>query len=393
MRRSFEDETFSDEPDAFGETEEDLGPLVDTTFDAVVVSTDWTAETILNQISRKTIDVNPSFQRRDAWDRRKKSRFIESLIVGLPVPQIVLAERKGRRGEFVVLDGKQRLLTLQQFTDPESGFKLTGLDVRSDLNGKSYAALPESDRTAFETQTVRTIVVRNWQREEFLYLVFLRLNTESVSLSPQELRQALHPGPFVSFVNQYTAEHPDFYTLFKRKAPDFRMRDVELLVRFYAFSYFLPSYVGNLKPLLDRTCEILNKRWDSDGDQLRFDAESCRFAIAITVNIFGANAFRRWNQTAYERPFNRAVFDVMVFYGRDPAVRAAMLTNGAAVIDAFKEVCNDPEFSESITTTTKSREAILVRLVLWGEALQRAIGLTLPIPRTSTEGRIAYAEA
>lgn len=57
MRRSFEDETFSDEPDAFGETEEDLGPLVDTTFDAVVVSTDWTAETILNQISRKTIDV------------------------------------------------------------------------------------------------------------------------------------------------------------------------------------------------------------------------------------------------------------------------------------------------------------------------------------------------
>jgi hypothetical protein len=187
-------------------------------------------------MSRKTIELTPEFQRRDAWDRRKKSRFVESLIVGLPVPQIVLAERRGRRGDFVVLDGKQRLLTLQQFTDPNGGFKLAGLDLRRDLNGKTYDSLPENDRSAFETQTVRTIVVRNWQSDEFLYIVFLRLNTESVPLSPQELRQALHPGPFVAFVNQFTAEHSEFYALFRRSEPDFRMRDVELLVRLYVFS-------------------------------------------------------------------------------------------------------------------------------------------------------------
>ena len=77
--------------------------------DAVLHSSDWTVETLFSQLKRKNIDINPRFQRRDAWDSGKKSRFIESIILGLPIPQIVLAERKGERGRYIVLDGKQRL--------------------------------------------------------------------------------------------------------------------------------------------------------------------------------------------------------------------------------------------------------------------------------------------
>ncbi|WP_218672459.1 DUF262 domain-containing protein, partial [Salmonella enterica] len=87
-----------------------------TDFSAAVVSgTDWTTETIINQINKNNIQLNPDFQRRDAWDKSRKSNFIESLILGLPIPQLVLAERKEQRGAYIVLDGKQRLLSIRQF--------------------------------------------------------------------------------------------------------------------------------------------------------------------------------------------------------------------------------------------------------------------------------------
>ncbi len=212
------------------------------TFEAVVGSSDWTTETVLNQIARSRLNLDPEFQRRDAWTRSRKSRYIESLITNVPVPQIVLAERKGERGNYIVLDGKQRLLALWQFAGMEEGdgdgFRLIGLELRSDLNGMRLKDLPAADRDALETQTIRTVVVRNWRTDDFLYLVFLRLNTGNVRLNPQELRQALHPGPFVRFVNDFTAKSEAFHRMLRRRTPDFRMRDVELLVRFFAFDRF-----------------------------------------------------------------------------------------------------------------------------------------------------------
>ncbi|MFM5890715.1 MAG: DUF262 domain-containing protein, partial [Dolichospermum sp.] len=71
--------------------------------------------TILDQLIRNNIQLTPRFQRRDAWDITLKSRFIESLILGFPVPQIVLAVNRQEKGKFIVLDGKQRLLTILQF--------------------------------------------------------------------------------------------------------------------------------------------------------------------------------------------------------------------------------------------------------------------------------------
>lgn len=168
---------------------------------AVVTDTDWTTETILSQLRRGNIQLNPKFQRRDAWDKARKSKFIESLILGLPIPQIVLAEDKKQRGKFIVLDGKQRLLALRQFAAGSSfavskeeqdfkGFNLTSLDVRDDLRLKTLEKMENDselvdDLNAFLNETIRTVVVRRWPNEEFLNLVFLRLNTGSVRLSPR----------------------------------------------------------------------------------------------------------------------------------------------------------------------------------------------------------------
>ena len=102
---------FDDESD-----EQDVAERITRgTVAAVVSGTDWTTETIVSQLKRNNIQLRPRFQRRDAWKRDRKSRFIESLIVGLPIPQIVLAESKQDRGKFMVLDGKQRLLSILQY--------------------------------------------------------------------------------------------------------------------------------------------------------------------------------------------------------------------------------------------------------------------------------------
>ena len=167
------------------ESDQDIGLLDQGSFSSAVVSgNDWTTETLLNQINKGNILLNPDFQRRDAWDKKRKSKFIESLILGLPIPQVVLAESKERRGSYIVLDGKQRLLSIRQFSadaDDESyeQLKLTGLEIRDDLNRKSLLNLRDDldlfdDLSAFENQPIRTVVIKNWPNEDFLYHVFLR---------------------------------------------------------------------------------------------------------------------------------------------------------------------------------------------------------------------------
>jgi Protein of unknown function DUF262 len=86
----------------------------------IVYSRDWTVETIISQIEKKNIDLNPKFQRRNAWNDAKRSKLIESLIIGVPVPEVVLAEDKDVKKSYIVIDGKQRLLAIAGFVEPNN---------------------------------------------------------------------------------------------------------------------------------------------------------------------------------------------------------------------------------------------------------------------------------
>ena len=162
-------------PDDQQEDEDDVEGG-DFDYVAVVTASDWTTQTILLQLEKGNIDLNPSFQRRQAWRSTRKSQFIESLILGIPVPQLVLAERKQKRGSYIVIDGKQRLLSLAQFASRGNNefepFRLSGLKIREDLNGKSLEDFEldprlDDDLTSLENQTIRTVVIRNWSDEIF----------------------------------------------------------------------------------------------------------------------------------------------------------------------------------------------------------------------------------
>lgn len=365
-----------------------------TVSQAVVSGTDWTAETIISQIDKGNIQLNPRFQRRDAWEGHRKSSFIESLILGLPIPQIVLAESPTKRGSYIVIDGKQRLLSIRQFAakqdDPVfTQLRLTGLSIRRDLHLATLESLRADpngtdDVAAFENQPIRTVVIKNWGSEDFLYQVFLRLNTGSVPLSPQELRQALHPGPFVEFVEEVSATSPGLRRVLKLKKPDFRMRDAELLTRWYALRYYGAEYTGDLKSFLDRACETLNAGWPDLAETAKSDLDQFEASVATAFKIFGDQAFRKWAKGSYERLFNRAIFDVVSYYFGDPKIRDLAEANAPAIENAFIDLCeHDAEFLASVERTTKSIGATTTRLNVWADALSRVTGskITSPLPR------------
>lgn len=392
---SFDDElnSFASETPNTREGIEDLETLDPSTIAQSVVSgTDWTTETIIRQINKGNIILNPRFQRRDAWELERKSQFIESLILGLPVPQLVLAESKSQKGSYIVIDGKQRLLSVRQFSSEASDtsfsqLRLKGLRLRPDLINKSLIELTNDPQfhdelTSFENQPIRTVVIKNWPNESFLYQVFLRLNTGSVQLSPQELRQALHPGAFVDYADEASADSPALRDLLKIEKPDFRMRDVELLVRYFAFKNFLGSYRGDLKGFLDLSCEDLNKNWVARENLIKTQAQEFEEAYKVSREIFGpGKPFRKWLGDKYESRFNRAIFDIITFYFSEVGTRTLALQKSKEIENEFKRLCmEDVSFLGAIESTTKSLEATCLRLATWARSLNRVLSLDLHVP-------------
>ena len=392
-----EEVSFDEEDEALDyELESNGNPksVLDEISEIIVAGNDWTTATILDQLVRDNIQLNPRFQRRDAWDITRKSRFIESIFLGFPIPDIVLASQDKKRGKFVVLDGKQRLLTILQFygrsETPNDSFALKNLEFRPELNGCTHEALKNdllhsSVLDALDNQTLRTTLIRNWHTESLLYKIFLRLNLENTPLSPQELRQALHPGDFINFLDDESIKNQALRKILKSQNPDPRMRDVELLLRYVGFHHFLSDYRGNLKMFLDMTCKKLNKDWKEKETEVRYTVSQFEKAVQTTTTIFGEeNIFRVWlsSYNTYRGKFNRAILDVMVFYFSDPVISEAAEKNPAGVEKAFKELCSssNSEFREAVEKSTTSIRETHTRLSLWGKALLKVVGVKFNVP-------------
>ncbi|WP_223510349.1 MULTISPECIES: DUF262 domain-containing protein [Rahnella] len=359
---------------------------------AVVFSTDWTTETITNQIRKGNIELNPNFQRRDAWTAKEKSRFIESLVLGFPIPPIVLAVNANEKGKYIVLDGKQRLLSIYKFTNitpdgekPSPPLKLTGLKIKEKLNGMTFKSMMDSpeflgDISQLENQPIRTIVIKNYPHESFLYEVFLRLNTGSKPLSPQELRQALHPGSFTLHIDRIASESIALQEILNRTTPDFRMRDVEILLREISYYFFLNDYDGDLKKFLDNVCKIFNKNWGEVEKRISEYCEEFEKSHAFVKEIFGKNAYRKFLNGEFINRFNRGILDSMSFYFTSPAARKSLEDKKETILTAFKDLCcTDKKYMDSIESTTKTIPATRYRIVRWGEIL-RDLGGDVVIP-------------
>lgn len=348
-------------------------------------NTDWTVETLVSQLRKGNIYLTPAFQRRNAWTNARCSLFIESLFLGLPIPQIILAENQTKRGSYIVIDGKQRLLALHNFFQVDSTrprTRLEGLRDLPNLNGLDLADISADPNLSemlsqFENASIRAIIIRNWDSDSYLYNVFLRINRGSVQLSPQELRQALYPTKFSQFVDERSANSEPIKQLLRIREPDFRMRDAELLLRYLSYRHFASLYRGNLKQFLDMATSSLSDDWENEENNLRTHADDLDAAIETIITIFGPrNAFSKYSDGRYEGRLNRALFDPLAYYFSNRRVRDAATADERAFRLAFEQLSvQDQEFTRSIEQTTKSRQANYIRF----SAIQRMITDTLGV--------------
>jgi hypothetical protein len=388
------DEEVVDQIETAGtETEEDVfdsnfDPATLDFRDVVLAPSDWTVQTLLSQMNSGNFELDPDFQRRNAWTDSRKSKFIESLLIGLPIPQIVLAEKETADGDqYIVIDGKQRLLALEAFHSDTKPLRLSQLSVLSDLNGLTREEILEDvdlrrNVSRLDNRTIRTVVIRKWSNDSFLHLVFHRINHQTLALSAQELRQALNPGPFTRFADKYAGASVELHrVLGASQQPDFRMRDVELLVRHTALRYRIDQYGGNLKRFLDDACREFNRDWGADSTLFEQAAADCDAAIVNVEGLFGDRAFRRVTATGWETRFNRAVFDAMTFHFVVPEIVSAALDRGPELVEAYEQLSiGDPTFASALASTTKTVSATVYRLEAWGRVLARTLGLTVRVP-------------
>ena len=391
-----------EEDEYFEEVEDDLHAEAIDFPKAVIWGTDWTAETIARQIAKGNIDLNPSFQRRDAWSDKEKSKLIESLILNIPVPTIVLAEDRNKRNHYIVIDGKQRLLSIIQFysdnkiikdelkdfyttlskaegwhdkkdnlKDTYATLSLSGLETLKGLNKKTYSDISEDYLTNIDNAAIRTVVIKNWPDEDFLYTVFLRLNTGSKKLYPQELRQALKPGKFLSYLDEASAQSEYVMKMLNNKQPDKRMRDVELALRYFGFKYFILDYKGNLKEFLDSTCEKLNKTWDKNESEIKENFKQFEEAIKFSFDIFETHPFGRFNNGTSSRSFNRCIFELFSYYFSDSTIRNLIDGNKEEFKKEFIKLNDKQEFAQTIEGYPKMTEKVVSRFNQFADLLMK----------------------
>lgn len=211
----------------------------------------------------------PDYQREFVWDDNRQSRFIESLVLGLPVPLIFVAEDKDGRLEIV--DGSQRIRTLNAFLGDE--LELSGLKKLTRLNGLKFSQLSSSLKRKIKNIPMRMIVLNTQTTQEVRNEIFDRINTSGLSLVPMEARRGIYKGRFTDFVTRLAETEK-----FKKLCPLIgyvvnRREEEEMVLRFFAFSDTYPEFsitgVASLKN--DGVAEFLNKYIDYKNKNISDD--------------------------------------------------------------------------------------------------------------------------
>ena len=372
---------------------DDIGRSTDWTNRSKTWETIWTVSDVLSLLKKKHFDLASDFQRGSAWTQVQQSRFIESLILGLPAPRLIVAEGRQEGDPLIVIDGKQCLLAIRRF-DPRNllpdakPLRLSGLTALRNLNGKTIKTLERSPAhgkpdlrkhaKAFARAKINFVIIRDWKDEGFLYESFLRSGSEGKSLSSQHLRQALLPGKFTEFLQRRSAESKDLQRLLNVDEPDPWMRDAEIMLRYLAYRNFMKEYDGNLKMFLDDTTCRFNESWKNVEGKLKKQVRQMNEALKFTRKVFGEdNYLRESDGHEYTGKRNRSIIDIMLHYFSLENVRKSLSGRHREVEDKFLELCQDGKFRSSLNGEAKSMQANRVRFNRWGEALEDLSGLDL----------------
>lgn len=303
------------------------------------------------------------FQRAFVWRRAQMDKFIESLLLGFPVPGIVLVQQLDKR--YLVLDGQQRLSTLASFySGSYDGQAFSLRNVAQEYQGLTYNTLSDSQRRMLDNTFIQAIIVKTdgtTTSLDSIYQVFERLNSGGTQLTGHEIRVALYAGELIDFVVQLNKEK-NWRALYGRVSP--RLRDQELILRIIALFVSPGTYKRPMKKFLNdfaanqRNCANLQTHYLSE----LFDK-----ACSILMTAVGPSAFRHLSKQV-----NVALTEaVMVGLMRrldlgDPA------PSSQAITTALEELVKDSKFVDAITRATADEEGVKQRLAIATKVLGTA---------------------
>jgi uncharacterized protein with ParB-like and HNH nuclease domain len=244
-------------------------------------SYDFTVSTLVSYLKEKKLTI-PEFQRRYVWSDAQASRLIESLIIQCPIPVIYLSQQKDE--SLAVIDGNQRLRSLQRFVNNE--FALTGLTAYPELDGLSFYELDSRFQRHIENRTIRCLVILKDTHPQVKFDVFERLNTGAVKLTAQELRHGIYHGDMIK-MTEGLAKNKRFAELIDIKHNK-RMKLDELVLRYIAFRFFLPTYKKPLAGFLNTVCDS-NRALDET--HRRKYAEDFESAVKTAALLYGKYAW------------------------------------------------------------------------------------------------------
>lgn len=345
-------------------------------------SSDPTIKDLHDRYKDGELSLQPDFQRQFVWDPTRSSRLIESVLLGVPLPIIYLAEEPN--GNESVIDGQQRLTSFFEFLD--GTLKLSGLRVREALNGMKFSELPREAQSIIKRTPLRAITIKRESDKDLKFEIFERLNSGSVALNDQELRNCIFRGPYIKLLKELS-EDADFRRLLNFSGPDKRMRDVEMTLRFAAFYH--ATYLHYSPPMKSFMNSDMEKhQYISPAEQERV-RQAFKKSCQLTFSLLGEHAFKRFyrgngddaNGRWEPKKINSSLYDVLMFgftayeqrqiYPRLDAIREALIDLMA----------NNDVFISAIELSTSSRQAVETRFEIWRSVLKQAVGPITLEPR------------
>lgn len=336
-------------------------------------------ETIIKRIEKGIIKLDPDYQRRHRWSDELSSRLIESLLLNIPIPVVYISqdidvdeEAEEDVARFTIIDGQQRLTAIYRFMTGD--LELTGLETLKAVNGLRYKQLPPFLLRRLDERTIKCLRIDSTLDPQVKYDIFERLNTGSVKLEAQELRNATTRGPFNDSLKrmasddsfrrmlQIPLENPESSAKVKK------MEDLELVLRFFALRN------GKYKELSKGFKNFLTERMDGfnhlSKDEIHEMEIEFREYMAFLEAALGETPFAKYsvhNGKIIKRmsSFNSAVFDAISVGAFDYFSRDQIREKDQEAISRFKDhhlLFEDEEFFAAVSGATADTSKVKYRI-------------------------------
>ncbi len=339
---------------------------------------EYDLETLVKKIDREVIKLDPEYQRKHRWSAEMSSRLIESLILNIPVPSIYLSQDLDVDDEdedvprYSVIDGQQRLTAIYNFMKNRT--PLQGMEVLEKLNNSFYKDLPPFLVRRLEERTIKCLRIDSTLDPQVKYDIFERLNTGSIRLEAQELRNAIYRGDFNTLIKEL-ATNTDFRTLnqINLEEPNTskkvqKMEDVELVLRFFALeNNRYHQLTKGFKKFLSEAMEEFNKIPKAELKDYEFKFNT---VMSLIINTFGDKAFAKYRSTRQEdgteelnkmSNFNAAVYDALAIAIADE-VNLGNAQLPSNIVEDFLLLFKDPKFFDSVSGSVNDKEKVIYRI-------------------------------